>query len=79
MRVDSNIDAPRPAPMAEPISVPSRGMGMKTVPRMAPVIAPVIDPIRPRLPAPAFLAPPAPPKNSNSSPSRASIVMAAKV
>lgn len=76
---NSRPQAPKPAPMQAPNSVPRTGMGRMNVPIIAPVMAPAIAPIEPRQLAPALFAPPAPARNSISSPRTARIVMASSV
>ncbi len=76
---NSSAQAPRPAPVQVPISVPRTGIGIAKVPTTAPVRAPMMAPIEPRHEAPAFFAPPAPAKNSISSPIIAKMIIAARV
>ena len=77
--VNSKAQAHKPAPVQAPKIVPKKGMGIRRVPSTAPVMAPMMAPSEPRQPAPAFLAPPIPEKNSINSPARARAVMASKV
>lgn len=75
----SKIQATMAAPAQEPISVPSKGIGISKVPRKAPERAPSSAPTEPKTRAPAFFAPTNPPKNSTSSPMRAREVIIIRV
>lgn len=74
--VRSTSQVHNPAPRQAPNIVPKIGTGMMNVPATAPTRAPRIAAPAPSQPAPAFLAPPAPAKNSINSAINAKAVIA---